>query len=249
MPISRPETLDESAFERLVEPFRSELRAHCHRMLGSLHDAEDALQETMLRAWRGLAGFEGRSSVRSWLYAIATNTCLDAIARRPKRVLPIDYGPPSDPHGAPGGSPVSSISIERLSEGEPAPDREPPEDRYELSESVELAFVAALQRLTPKQRAALVLREALGFSAAEVADALGTSVPSVNSALQRARRSLDEHTPERSAQETLRSMVDERARDRVEAYVDAWSRDDIEAVVEGLADEAGSETRRRLCGV
>src|SRR5947209_17352349 len=103
---------DEGTYSRLVEPYRAELHAHCYRMLGSVHDAEDALQDALLRAWRGLARFEGRSSVRSWLYTIATNTCLDLIARRPKRVLPIDYGPAADPHDAPGEPPVESVGVE-----------------------------------------------------------------------------------------------------------------------------------------
>src|SRR3982750_3445925 len=164
---------DETAFQRLVEPYRGELNAHCYRMLGSVHDAEDAMQETLLRAWRGLPRFEGRSSLRSWLYRIATNTSLNAIEKRPKRVLPIDYGPASDPHGGPGEPLVESVLIE------PYPD-EPlglddgvasPEARYELRESVELAFVAALQYLPPNQRAVLILREVLGFSASETAEA------------------------------------------------------------------------------
>jgi RNA polymerase sigma-70 factor (ECF subfamily) len=162
---------DEDAYSRLVEPRRAELHAHCYRMLGSVHDAEDALQDALLRAWRGLARFEGRSSVRSWLYKIATNTCLDVIGRRPKRVLPVDYGPAADPHDAPGEPLVESVWLE------PYPDERlgvedgfaAPEARYEQRESVELAFIAALQHLPANQRAALILREVLGFSALVVA--------------------------------------------------------------------------------
>src|SRR4249919_4347766 len=168
---------DEDAYGRLVEPYRGQLHAHCYRMLGSVHDAEDALQDSLLRAWRGLGRFEGRSSLRSWLYTIATNASLNVIARRPKRVLPIDYGPPADPGEGPGRPLVESAWIEPypddrlgLADGLAGPDA-----RYELRESVELAFVAALQYLPPNQRAALILREVLDFSAREVADALQTS--------------------------------------------------------------------------
>src|SRR3954469_2573691 len=195
---------DEAAFAKLIDPFRGELHAHCYRMLGSVHDAEDALQETLLRAWRALARFEGRSSLRSWLYTIATNTCLNAIERRPKRVLPVDYGPAADPHGGPGEPLAESVWME------PYPDERlgledglaGPEAQYEQRESVELAFIAALQHLPANQRAALILREVLGFSAKEVADALDTSVASVNSALQRARASVEERVPEQTQQET-----------------------------------------------
>ena len=232
---------DEDAFARLVEPRRGELHAHCYRMLGSLHDAEDALQDTLLRAWRGLPGFAGRSSLRSWLYAIATNTCLNAIERRPKRVLPIDYGPAADPHTTPGEPLVESVWLE------PYPDDRlgledgfaAPEASYEQREGVELAFVAALQHLPPNQRAALVLREVLGFSAGEVADALDTTVASVNSALQRARATLDERLPEQSQQATLRSIGDDGVREIVAAFVDAMTRGDVDAVVALLADDAG----------
>jgi RNA polymerase sigma-70 factor (ECF subfamily) len=209
-------------------------------MLGSVHDAEDALQETTLRAWRGLPRFEGRSSLRSWLYTIATNTCLNLIARRPKRVLPIDYAPAADPHEGPGEPVVESVWVE------PYPDERmgledgyaAPEARYEQRESVELAFIAALQHLPPNQRAVLILREVLGFSAKEVADALDTTVASVNSALQRARKTVEERGPERSQQATLRSLGDDGLREVVDGYVDAWERGDVEAVVAMLSEDA-----------
>jgi RNA polymerase sigma-70 factor (ECF subfamily) len=231
---------DEGAFERLVGPFRGELHAHCYRMLGSLHDAEDALQEALLRAWRGLGRFEGRSSLRSWLYTIATNTCLNAIARRPKRVLPVDYGPAADPHDAPGVPVVESVWVE------PYPDEmlgvedgyAAPEARYEMRESVELAFIAALQHLPPNQRAVLVLREVLGFSAKEVAESLETSVASVNSALQRARAAVEERVPEQTQQETLRTLGDDELRKLVDRYVDAWERNDVEQFAAMLAEDA-----------
>jgi RNA polymerase sigma-70 factor, ECF subfamily len=231
---------DQDAYRRLVEPHRGELHAHCYRMTGSLHDAEDALQEALLRSWRAMGRFEGRSSLRSWLYTIATNTCLNLIARRPKRVLPIDYGPPSDPHDGVGQPLLESVLIEPypdqglgLEDGYAAPDA-----RYELRESVELAFVAALQFLPANQRAALILREVLGFSAQEVADALDTSVASVNSALQRARKTVDERLPEQSQQATLRSLGDKKLQEIVERYMDAMGRGDVDEVVSMLAEDA-----------
>jgi RNA polymerase sigma-70 factor (ECF subfamily) len=230
---------DEGSFGRLVEPRRGELHAHCYRMLGSVHDAEDALQETLLRAWRGLARFEGRSSFRSWLYTIATNTCLNQIAKRPKRVLPVDYEP-TDPHAGPGEPMVESVWVE------PYPDEQlaiedgfaAPEATYEQREGIELAFVAALQHLPATQRAVLILREVLGFSAREVAESLDTTVASVNSALQRARASVEERVPEQSQQATLRALGDEGVREVVDAYVDAWQRGDVEAVVARLTEDA-----------
>jgi RNA polymerase sigma-70 factor (ECF subfamily) len=231
---------NERAFEDLIARHRTELHAHCYRMLGSVHDAEDALQDALVRAWRALPRFEGRSSLRSWLYKIATNTCLDVIARRPKRVLPIDYGPPADPHGGPGEPMVESVWVEPypdeklgLEDGFAAPDA-----RYELRESVELAFIAALQHLPATQRAVLILREVLGFSAREAAETLDTTTASVNSALQRARATVDEKLPEQSQQATLRSLGDEGVREVVEKYVNAWERGDVEAVVAMLTEDA-----------
>src|SRR6478735_2055363 len=161
---------DDGAFAQIVEPYRGQLHAHCYRMLGSVYDADDALQETLLRAWRGLSRFDGRSALRSWLYTIATNVCLTQISRRPKRVLPIDYGPPADPHVQPGRPLVESLGVE---DGFAAP-----EASYEQREGVELAFVAALQHLAANQRAVLILREVLGFSAKETAGMLETTVAS-----------------------------------------------------------------------
>jgi RNA polymerase sigma-70 factor (ECF subfamily) len=231
---------DEAAFGRLVEPLRGRLHAHCYRMLGSVHDAEDALQEAMLRAWRGLSRFEGRSSVSSWLYKIATNTCLDAIGKRPKRVLPIDYAPASDPHDGPGEPVVESVWIE------PYPDETlavedaiaGPEARYEQRESVELAFIVALQHLPANQRAVLILFEVLGFSAQEVSETLDTTTASVNSALQRARKSVDERLPEQSQQATLQALGDDALREIVDDYVDAWERNDVDAVIALLSEDA-----------
>jgi RNA polymerase sigma-70 factor, ECF subfamily len=231
---------DEDAFAKIVEPYRGQLHAHCYRMLGSVHDADDALQETLLRAWRGLSRFHGRSALRSWLYTIATNVCLTQISRRPKRVLPIDYGPATDPHVPPGEPVVESIWLE------PYPDASvdiddgfaAPEASYEQREAVELAFVAALQHLAANQRAVLILREVMGFSAKETARMLQTTVASVNSALQRARVAVSERVPERSQQATLRSLGNEEIRELVDRYVDAWERSDVEAFTAMLAQDA-----------
>jgi RNA polymerase sigma-70 factor (ECF subfamily) len=230
---------DEDAFRALVEPYRSELHAHCYRMLGSLHDAEDALQETLLRAWRGLAGFEGGRSLRPWLYKIATNASLDLIAKRPPRVLRLDGTRPSEPADGPGTPLVESVWIE------PYPDEyfgledgyAAPESRYEQRESVELAFIAALQQLPARQRAVLILREVLGFSAREVAQSLGTTAASVNSALQRARKTVDEKLPGSSQQQTLRALGDDTLRRLVERYVAAWESRDVELMVAVLAED------------
>ena len=231
---------DETAFRDLIEPYRGELHAHCYRMLGSVHDAEDALQDALLRAWRGLGKFEGRSSLRSWLYTIVTNTCLNQIARRPKRVLPVDYGPAADPHAGPGEPVVESVWVEPYPDELIGVDDGPaaPEASYEQRESVELAFIAALQLLPPNQRAVLILREVLGFSAQEVSESLETSVASVNSALQRARKTVDDRLPEQSQQATLRTIGDDELSEIVERYVAAWEQNDFETVVEMLAEDA-----------
>jgi RNA polymerase sigma-70 factor (TIGR02960 family) len=231
---------DQSAFARLVEPHRRGLHAHCYRMLGSVHDAEDALQDALLGAWRGLGGFEGRSSVRSWLYRIATNASIRMSRRRSRRMLAIEHGPAaSSAHEL--GEPV--IEAEFV---EPYPDTDlgdwsgygDPGARYELLESVELAFVAALQKLPATQRAVLVLRDVLAMPAAEVAETLDTSVASVNSALQRARQSMDGRLEPVSQQATRRALGDDGQKELVNSFVRAWERSDIDGIVRLLAEDA-----------
>jgi RNA polymerase sigma-70 factor, ECF subfamily len=231
---------DEEAFAELVAPYRAELRAHCYRMLGSLPDAEDALQETLLRAWRGLARFEGRSSLRSWLYTVATNAGLRAIEQRPRRVLPIDYAPDADPHDGPAEPLTESVWLQPYPDVELglAADLLGPDARYEQRESIELAFAAALQHLPARQRAVLILRDVLGFSAKETAEALDTTPIAIDSALQRAHRTIDERMPARTQQETLRSLGDAALRDTVNRFADAWERNDVDAVVAMLTDDA-----------
>ena len=229
---------DEDAYRRLVEPRHAELHAHCYRMLGSVHDAEDSLQEALLRAWRGLARFEDRSSLRAWLYKISTNTCLDELARRPKRGLPVDFGPAAETGAAPGAPLAETTWVEPYPDTALESGYAAPEARLEQRESVELAFVAALQHLPALQRAALIMREVLGFSAQEVAVALDTTVPAVNSALQRARKAVDERLPDESQQATLRALGDAGVREIVERYMRALDRGDVDALVAMLAEEA-----------
>jgi RNA polymerase sigma-70 factor, ECF subfamily len=232
---------DEAAFRRLVEPHRASLHSHCYRMLASLHDAEDALQEALLRAWRGLPRFDGRSSIRTWLHRIATNVCLDAIRKRPKRVLPVDYGPPAD-----GGGQESDVPVDPGVWIDPYPDTElgvedgyaAPEARYEQREAIELAFVAALQHLPPRQRAVLILRDVLGFSAKETAEAMDTTPTAANSVLQRAREAVEERLPDQSQQATLRALGDAQVREVVNRFVDAFERGDVPEILAMLTDDA-----------
>jgi RNA polymerase sigma-70 factor (ECF subfamily) len=231
---------DEDAFGRLIAPYRRELQAHAYRMLGSVADAEDALQEALLGAWRGLGRFEGRSSLRSWLYTITTNASLKAIRGRPKRVLPIDYGPPADPHERTTEPLLESVWIEPIPDEQLAVEEQAPspEARYQQRESVELAFIAALQHLPARQRAVLILRDVLAFSARETADMLDTSPPAIDSALQRAHKTVQQRLPDQSQQTTLGSLDDAQLQQLVDRYMEAWESADVPALTALLADDA-----------
>jgi RNA polymerase sigma-70 factor (ECF subfamily) len=199
---------DERAFGELVDPYRRALEVHCYRMLGSLHDAEDVAQETMLKAWRSLGRFERSSSLQTWLYRIATNACLDELARRPRRAE-VAIDPYPDARLADAGVPVAD-----------------PEARYAQREGIELAFLTSIQRLSGRQRAVLLLRDVLGWSGAEIAELLDSSVAAVNSSLQRARATVELHLPARSAFATRASE-----RELVNRYLEAWERTDIDGLV------------------
>ncbi|GAA3002241.1 sigma-70 family RNA polymerase sigma factor [Streptosporangium longisporum] len=228
---------DDAAFTRLVRPLRRELHAHCYRMLGSSHDADDALQDALIRAWRGFARFEGRGSLRSWLYTVATRTCLDIITNRGRRALPIDLGPSSD-RVVVDNAPLTDVAwLGPYNDAGLADGPAGPGARYEQREAVELAFVAACQHLPGNQRAALLLFEVLGFSAAEIAGMMDTSVTSVNSALARARRIVAERVPSVTQQRTLRRIDDARVREIVAGYSAALEDGDAGALVALLTED------------
>ncbi|QNG20204.1 sigma-70 family RNA polymerase sigma factor [Rhodococcus triatomae] len=221
-------------FLQLAEPYRRELLAHCYRMMGSLQDAEDQLQETMLRAWKGYGGYKKQASLRTWLHRIATNTCLTALNGSSMRPLPSGLGSPeSDPdgdlverHEVPWLSPIPDRMLER--EDDPA-------SVVTSRESVRLAFIAALQHLPPRQRATLILRDVLQWKAAEVADAVGSSTQAVNSLLQRARAQLHEAMPR---EETLVEPDSPEAREQLERYVAAFENYDVDAIVSMFTEDA-----------
>ncbi|MER7248013.1 sigma-70 family RNA polymerase sigma factor [Kribbella sp. NPDC000426] len=236
--MSRAQAGDGEAFRALTEPHRRELQVHCYRMLGSFQDAEDALQDTMLAAWRGLDRFHGRASLRSWLYRIATNRCLDTLRAARRR--------PAKPWDIPGTEPPAPTGLGEIHWLEPYPDALldgaitvplGPEARYEQTESISLAFVAALQILPPRQLAVLILRDVLGFHADEVADMLDTTVESVKSALKRARAGLQRPLPEIAAREQP-PAADSAAEDAIVAkFVSAYEAADIDALVALLTDD------------
>lgn len=211
-------------------PFRSELRAHCYRMLGSHHDAEDVLQEVSVRAWRGREGFEGRSSARTWLHRIAHNACLNELERKERRVLPVDVTGEARP-GAAFAEPDAEVLWLQPLPDDPALDAE-------QRERVELAFVAAVQHLPANQRAALLLFDVLGFSSAEVAELMATTRASVTSALQRARQALDARPVEPTQAAALAALGDAGQRELVSRYTTALREHDVEALLAVLTDDA-----------
>jgi RNA polymerase sigma-70 factor (ECF subfamily) len=231
---------DADRFSELTEPYRRELQVHCYRILGSLHDAEDLVQETLLRAWKRLNTYEGRASFRSWLYKIATNACLDLLdQQRSRRFLPIDVLPPTDP-----GDQITSPTPE-MTWLEPFPDEwlsdksaVNPEARYTDLESISLAFLTALQILPPRQRAILILRDVLDFSASETAELLELTVSSVNSALHRARVTLTQRYQSRASESPARAPTDVKMQWLLDQFVEAWESADVEGLVALLKEDA-----------
>ncbi|GII79508.1 RNA polymerase sigma factor [Sphaerisporangium rufum] len=231
---------DGAAFQELVEPYRHELQVHCYRMLGSVQDAEDLLQETLLAAWRGIGGYQERASVRTWLYRIATNRCLNALragARRPPEQAAyraeVPLPEPSHRRAEPSWlEPYPDVLLDEIADREPGP-----EARYEARESVSLAFLAALQHLPPRQRAVLVLRDVLGLRAPEVADILDTTENAVTGALKRARRALagEPPGPGREGAPLPNSALERRI---VNDFIRAFEAGDVEAMVSLLTDDA-----------
>ncbi|MBI5840486.1 MAG: RNA polymerase subunit sigma-70 [Chloroflexi bacterium] len=231
---------DSQRFAELTEPYRRELQVHCYRILGSLHEAEDMVQETMLKAWRRLETFESRASFRSWLYKIATNTCLDLLDKqRSRRFLPTEALPPSDPD-----NPISPPSPE-MTWLEPFPDEwledkasVNPESRYSETESISLSFLTALQVLPPRQRAVLILCDVLDFSSRETAEVLEITVSSVNSALHRARETLAKKYHGQENEGSRRSVTDERKQWLLDHFVQAWESADVDGLVALLKEDA-----------
>jgi RNA polymerase sigma-70 factor (TIGR02960 family) len=233
--LDRARAGDEAAFQALTEPFRRELQLHCYRILGSVQDAEDMVQETLLGAWRGLGGFEGRASLRSWLYRIATNRCLNALRASGRRPREMPEAPFEAPEPTRRAEPIWLQPYpDDLLEG--LPDRaDGPDVRYETKEAVGLAFVSGLQRMPPLQRAVLVLREVLGYSAAEVAEMLETTEAAVNSALQRARASI-EASPLRPERGRVPDSAAQRA--LLAKFSEAFEGGDVDAVLALMSEDA-----------
>jgi RNA polymerase sigma-70 factor (ECF subfamily) len=234
MAVMEQTTVREPDLERTLEQHRRELTGYCYRMLGSPFEAEDAVQETMLRAWRAYDRFEGRAAVRSWLYRIATNVCFDMLGSRQRRATPMDLGPAQAPVAENLNIPQETPWIEPIPTATIAPEGDPAEVAQE-HETIRLAFVAALQHLPARQRAALILCEVLRWNASEVAELLDTSVASVNSALQRARSTLDENGIETSAPA---APLDADQRAMLERYVEAFQNYDMEALTELIREDA-----------
>ena len=236
--LARARTGDKHQFSQLTEPYRAELQVHCYRMLGSLEDAEDLVQETFLRAWQSLDKFVKNVSFRAWLYKIATNACLDAIDKRSRRALPVMTHPPANPHlpHTPGTEeflwlePCPDISLSNVGIN--------PEARYSLRETIRLAFIVALQSLPSRQRAVLLLRDVLGWQAQEVAEHLEITLPAVNSLLHRARTTMRKHYHQGSEAEFIDRTPDSTTQRLLDRYVQAWETADIQALVSLLKQDA-----------
>lgn len=229
---------DRDAFSSLTEPHRLELLTHCYRMLGSIEDAEDQVQETFLRAWRRLETYEGRASFRAWLYKIATNSCLDVLKDHPKRILPPEFTVPIDlsvPLPPPRNEPVW---IEPFPDDWLAPTSSNPEVRYDAYESISLAFLTALQVLPPRQRTALILRDVLDWSMTEIADTLETTQSSVTSLLHRARATMKQRNIAWRQDVHRMGLPDDQTKDLLDRYMHAWESADIEGIVALLTDDA-----------
>jgi RNA polymerase sigma-70 factor (ECF subfamily) len=236
--ISKAQTGDGDAFQELIAPYRRELQVHCYRMLGSFQDAEDALQDTLLTAWRGLGGFEGRASVRTWLYRIATNRCLSALrsaSRRAAKEWDVPQVDPPEPTGFGEVVWLEPFPDTLLAGGIDVPLG--PEARYERTEAISLAFVSALQVLPPRQLAVLILRDVLGFHANEVADMLDSTVESVTSALKRARASLERRLAPTADREPAPDPGSPAEDVIVAKFVSAWQSADVDALVALLTDD------------
>lgn len=231
-------TLDTAEFARLTEPFRRELLAHCYRMLGSVDEAEDLVQETYLRAWRSYGGFEGRSSVRTWLYQIATNACLTAVRRRARRPLPSGLGGPGGDPSAPAGAGGEVAWLQPIPDALVTPESDDPAAVAVSRESLRLALIASLQYLPPRQRAVLILREVLDFPAAQVAGMLGMTTTAVKSALQRARTRLQQASP---AADQVAEPTAPEARALLEGYIAAFENADAAALERLLRRDATLE--------
>jgi len=229
---------DKDAFSLLTEPHRLELMTHCYRMLGSIEDAEDQVQETFLRAWRRLETYQERASFRAWLYKIATNACLDALQGKPRRMLPLELPGPADPQ-APLPAPIlEPVWIEPYPDEWIAPAHLNPEARYDSYESVSLAFLAALQVLPPRQRIVLILADVMDWPMGEIADTLAASLSSVTSLLHRARLTMKQrHIPEGKDMARMK-MPSDQTRELLDRYVRAWESADIKGIISLLADEA-----------
>jgi RNA polymerase sigma-70 factor (ECF subfamily) len=229
---------DKDAFSRLTEPYRLELRAHCYRMLGSIEDAEDQVQETFLRAWKRLETYEGRATFRAWLYKIATNASLDALERLPRRTLPIET------MDSGGGGSAEPSSANEPAWVEPFPDAwlaassTGPEARYDAYESISLAFLVALQILPPRQRTVLILADVMDWAMAEIADVLGISLSAATSLLHRARETMKQRNQSRKLYRSKLGFPDDQTRHLLDRYARAWESADLEGIIALLADDA-----------